>query len=171
VSAMAIGWVVFALVFGSALLAMFVHTALPEHHLSSDSKDVVKLGVALIATMSALVLSLLVASAKSSFDTRSNQLVQVSADVILLDRVLARYGSETKEARAVLQRSAAAAVERFWPAAGARPIAVDAQASPVEALYEKIEELSPQGEAQRSLQGQALTGCGKRARFRPTFCV
>jgi hypothetical protein len=65
---------VFALVFGSALLAMFVRSALPEHHLSADSKDVVKLGIALIATMSALVLSLLIASAKSAFDTRSNQL-------------------------------------------------------------------------------------------------
>ena len=165
-SAMAIGWVVFVLVFGSALLAMFVHTALHEHHLSSDSKDVVKLGVALIATMSALVLSLLVASAKSSFDTRSNQLVQVSADIILLDRVLARYGPETKEARAVLQRSTAAVVERFWPTAGAKPIAVDAQASPVEALYEKIEELAPQGEAQRSLQSQALTLALDMARLR-----
>jgi hypothetical protein len=46
---------VFALVFGSALLAVFVRSALPEHHLSADSKDVVKLGIALIATMSALV--------------------------------------------------------------------------------------------------------------------
>jgi hypothetical protein len=106
---MAIGWVVFALVFGSALLGMLVHGALPEHHLSADSRDVVKLGVALIATMSALVLSLLIASAKSAFDTRSNQLVQVSADIMLLDRALARYGPETKEARSLLQRSGAIA--------------------------------------------------------------
>ena len=90
-----IGWIVFALVFGSALLAMFLHSALPEHHLSADSKDVVKLGVAVIATMSALVLSLLIASAKSAFDTRANQLVQASADIILLDRALTRYGPET----------------------------------------------------------------------------
>jgi hypothetical protein len=116
--------------------------------------------------MSALVLSLLVASAKSSFDTRSNQLLQVSADIILLDRVLARYGPETKEARAVLQHSTAAVVERFWPAADVKPIAVDAQASPVEALYEKIEEISPQGEAQRSLQSQALTLALDMARLR-----
>jgi hypothetical protein len=57
---MAIGWIVFALVFGSSLLAMLVHRALPEDHVSSDSKDVVKLGIALVATMSALILSLLV---------------------------------------------------------------------------------------------------------------
>jgi hypothetical protein len=157
VSAIAIGLVVFALVFGSALLAMFVHSKLPEDHLTSDSKDVVKLGVALVATMSALVLGLLVASAKSAFDTRSNQLVQASADIILLDRALARYGPETKEARSLLQSSVAATLERFWPAQGGGAISVDARASPVEALYDKIGELSPQTDAQRSLQSQALT--------------
>jgi hypothetical protein len=130
---------------------------LPEHHLSADSKDVVKLGIALIATMSALVLSLLIASAKSAYDTRSNQLVQVSADIIELDRALARYGPETKEARSLLERSVAATLERFWPAEGARPIAIDPKASPVEALYDKIEELSPQNEAQRALRSQAET--------------
>src|SRR6516162_669392 len=108
---MAIGWFVFALVFGSALLAMYVHSLLPAEHLSSDSKDVVKLGIALIATMSALVLSLLVASAKSAFDTRSNQLTEASADMIMLDRALARYGPETKEARSLLKRSLAATLE------------------------------------------------------------
>jgi hypothetical protein len=156
-SPMAIGWIVFALVFGSALLAMFVRSALPEHHLSADSKDVVKLGIALIATMSALVLSLLVASAKSAFDTRSNQLVQASADMIMLDRALARYGPETNEARSLLRLSVAATLERFWPADGAKRIAIDPSASPVEALYDKIEALSPQSDLQRSMQSQAMT--------------
>jgi hypothetical protein len=157
VSAMAIGWIVFALVFGSALLAMFVHSALPEHHLTADSKDVVKLGIALIATMSALVLSLLIASAKTAFDTRSNQLAQASADFVLLDRALARYGPETKEARSLLQRSVAATIQRIWPADGAKPITIDPGVSPVEALLDKIEALSPQSDTQRGLRGQALT--------------
>jgi len=130
VSAIAIGLIIFTLVFGSALLAMFAHRMIP-------------LGVALIATMSALVLSLLVASAKTAFDTRSNQLAQVSADIILLDRALARYGPETKEARSFLQLSVAATVERFWPATGAKPITIDPNASPVEALYDKVQELGP----------------------------
>ena len=156
-SATAIGLIVFALVFGSALLAMYVHSALPEHHLSADSKDVVKLGVALIATMSALVLSLLVASAKSAYDTRSNQLVQVAADIMLLDRALAHYGPETKDARSLLQRSVAVTVERFWPADGARSITIDPNASPVEAFAERVAELSPQNDMQRSLRSQALT--------------
>jgi hypothetical protein len=156
-SAIAIGLVVFALVFGSALLAMFVHSKLPEDHLSSDSKDVVKLGVALIATMSALVLSLLISSAKTAFDTRSNQLVQAAADIVLLDRALARYGPETKEARSLLQRDVAETVERFWPENGAKRIAIASGASPAEAMYDKVDELAPQNEAQRALRSQALT--------------
>jgi hypothetical protein len=166
VSPMAIGWIVFALVFGSALLAMFVHRLLPEEHLSSDSKDVVKLGIALVATMSALLLSLLVASAKSAFDTRSNQLTQASADIVLLDRALARYGHETKEARALLQRSVIVTIERFWSAEGIKSIMNDPGASPVEALYDKIETLTPQNDAQRSMQSQALTLAADMARTR-----
>jgi hypothetical protein len=93
----AIGWVVFALILGSAMLAMALHSVVPEHHLSTDSKDVVKLGIAVIATMSALVLSLLIASAKGSYDTRSREFTQMSANIILLDRLLAHYGPETKD--------------------------------------------------------------------------
>ena len=156
-SPMAIGWIVFALVFGSALLAMFVHSLLPAEHLSSDSKDVVKLGIALIATMSALVLSLLVASAKSAFDTRSNQLTEASADMIMLDRALARYGPETQEARALLERSVVVTLERFWPTQGKGSITLDPRTNPVEALYDKIEALTPQSDVQRSMQSQALT--------------
>ena len=166
-SPMAIGWIVFALVFGSALLAMFVHSALPEEHLSSDSKDVVKLGIALIATMSALVLSLLVASAKSAFDTRSNQLTQASADMILLDRALARYGPETKEARDLLKSSMAETLDRFWPAESTKRITIDpAASSPIEVLYDKIEALKPQSDQQRSMQSQAQTLAAEVGRTR-----
>jgi hypothetical protein len=156
VSSLAIGWIVFAAVFGSTLLAMFLRSMLPEHHLSADSKDTVKLGIALIATMSALVLSLLIASAKSAFDTRSNQLVQASADVILLDRTLAHYGPETKEARALLQRSVEVTVTRFWPADGAHPVTSPPSASLIDDLYDKVQSLFPQNDEQRALRSQAL---------------
>jgi hypothetical protein len=114
VSSMAIASIVFACVFGGSLLGMFLRAALPEDHLSGDTKDVVKVAIALIATMGALVLSLLVSSAKSAYDTRSSELVQISADVVLLDRALARYGPEAKDARALLLRSVTAGIERFW---------------------------------------------------------
>ena len=156
-SSVAIACIAFVCVFGGALLGLLFQTVLPEEHLSTDTKDVVKLGIALIATMAALVLSLLISSAKGTFDTRGNQLLQASADIILLDRILAHYGPETKEVRAVLQRSVAASIERFWPTNRDRPETVGPRTSPVEALYDKIQELSPQTEAQRSLRSQALT--------------
>ena len=114
-SAVVIGWIVFACVFGGALFGLFLRAVLPEHHLSADSKDIVKLGTGLIATMSALVLGLLIASAKSSYDRLSNDLTQISANLILLDRVMAHYGPETKEARALLYRSVVSALDRLWP--------------------------------------------------------
>jgi hypothetical protein len=64
VNPLVIGLIVFVCVFGGALLGMFLHSALPEHHLSAESKDAIKVGIRLIATMAALVLGLLVATAK-----------------------------------------------------------------------------------------------------------
>ena len=81
--------IVFACVFGGALLGMFIRALLPQHHLSGETKDVVKLGMGIVATLSALVLGLLIASAKGSFDAQSTELTQMSAKVILLDRLLA----------------------------------------------------------------------------------
>ena len=156
-SSIAIACITFACVFGGALIGLLFRSVLPEEHLSTDTKDVVKLGIALIATMAALVLSLLIASAKSTYDTRRNQLLQISADILLLDRVLANYGTETKDARAMLQRSTAAALAQFWPASGDPPTTLDRRASSVEALYSNVQQLSPHGEAQRFLQSQALT--------------
>src|SRR5437899_2456295 len=100
---MIISWIVFGCVFGGAMLGMFLRTVVPAHHLSAESKDVVKLGMGLIATMSALVLALLIASAKSSHDTQNGEVIQMSADFIQLDRVLAHYGPETKDARGLFR--------------------------------------------------------------------
>src|SRR5579863_6571692 len=97
-SEMAIAWVVFGCVFGGALLGMFLRRSLPESHFSGETKDVVKVAIALIATMAALVLGLLISSAKSAYDTRNGALMQMSVDILMLDRGLAHYGPETKDA-------------------------------------------------------------------------
>ena len=150
----AIGCIVFACIFGGALLGMLLHRILPEHHLSTESKDVIKLGMALTATMSALVLALLVNSAKGSFDAQRNEITQLSANVILLDRVLAHYGPETKEARMLLKQTATGMIDRIWPEG--RTGNAELKPSGGERFYDKIQELSPQNEVQRSLQAQAL---------------
>ena len=153
-NAIGIGLIVLVCVFGGSILGMVLHTVLPEHHLSADSKDVIKLGMGLTATMSALVLALLTNSAKGSFDTQRNELTQMSANIILLDRVLAHYGPETKDARDLLKGTVANMINRMWPDEGSgRP-----QLQPVgaEAFYDKIQALSPQNEVQRELQAQAV---------------
>lgn len=152
---MTTSWIIFALVFASALVAMLARKVLPESDLSAESKDVVRLSIALIATMAALVLSLLIASAKSGFDLRRSHLAELAADIVVLDHDLAHYGPETKEARALLKRSVAATVERFW--ANGPPSPVINPAYSIEALYSAVEALSPQNDAQRTLRSEALS--------------
>jgi len=134
---------------------MALRPILPEHHLSADSKDVIKMGTGLTATMAALVLALLIASAKGSHDAQRNEVTQISANVILLDRVLAHYGPETKAARDLLRRYVARAHDQLWPENRSRPVELEPAAALGESFYDKIQELSPQNEAQRSLQAQA----------------
>ena len=155
-TALFVGLVVFGCVFGGALLGMFVRTRLPHHHLSPDSKDAVKLGMGLIGTMAALVLGLLVASAKGSYDAQSAELTQMSANVAVLDRMLALYGPETKEARTQLHDVAGRVLDQLWSRDGAsssRP----ATSAAGESLYATIQGLSPKTDMQRSLQSQALS--------------
>jgi len=152
---MSIGCIVLACVFGGLLLGMVLHRVLPEDHLSTDSKDVIKLGMGLIATMSALVLALLIASAKSSYDAQRNELTQISANIILLDRMLAYYGPETKEARELVRGYVADMIGQLWSphtgSVGAEPKSAQSQN-----VYDKIEELSPQNDIQHSIKDQAL---------------
>ena len=156
-SSMTISWIVFACLFGGALLGMFIRTVLPAHHLSSESKDVVKLGMGLIGTMGALLLGLLVASAKNSYDTEKSAFTQMSTKIILLDRLMAHYGPETKEARDLLRRAVIRVLDQIWPEDSSRPAQLDPMATGAEVIIDKIQALAPQNDAQRSLKGQALS--------------
>lgn len=154
----AVGLIVFVFVFGGALLAMRLRAALPEDHFSNESKDTVKLGTGLIATMTALVLGLMTASAKSSFDAQDTLVKNAAADILTLDRVLARYGPETKEIRESIRRLVAARIDEIWPADGSRPVRLDpATVAPeFEGITDRIHALSPHDETQWRLQRRAM---------------
>ena len=152
---MTVSLIVFACVFGGALFGMLLRSALPEHHLNDNSKAVVMLGMGLVATMSALVLGLLVASAKSSYDAQSDALTDMSAKVVLLDRVMAHYGPETKEARDLLSGTIAEILDRTWPKGRASSSELAAPSGSGEILMDKLQDLSPQDDRQRALQVQA----------------
>jgi hypothetical protein len=154
-SPLTISLIVFGVIFVGALLGMVCRARLPEHHLSPDSRDVVKLGMGLVGTITALVLGLLIASAKGSFDAQRNGLAQLAANVILLDRILAHYGPEAKEAREQLRGAIADLIDRTWPADGSRSGQLEAPGG-YESLYETIQALAPKNEAQRSLKAAAL---------------
>ena len=93
-------------VFGGALIGLGLQRLLPQHYLNKESQDVVKLCAGVVATVTALVLGLLVSSAKSSFDAMNTRIIQTSATIIILDRMLADYGSEAQSVREHLRRSA-----------------------------------------------------------------
>ena len=99
-NARAIILIIFACVFGSGLLGFLLGKVLPDRHLTSASLDIVKLATGLTATLAALVLSLLVSSAKGTFDEVANELTGMAGKIVLLDRVLARYGPATAAIRA-----------------------------------------------------------------------
>lgn len=152
-----ISWIVFACVFGGALVGILLRGFVPEHYLDAESKNVVNLGKTLIATLSALVLGLLIASAKGSYDAQGGEVISMSADIILLDRILARCGPEASEARDVLRRTAVA-LDRSWSEGTSRTERLDSPKvrAGATSFYEKIQELAPHNDYERLLQSQAL---------------
>ena len=157
-SALAIASIAFVCVFGGGVLGLFLRSLLPEHHLSEDSIGVVKLGVGLIATLSALVLGLLIASAKGSFDRVNDEFNQTAVNVIMLDRTLAQYGPETKDARELLRRTYASAVDMIFSGDGNGVANWDTpqRLARWEQFQRKLRELAPGNDLQRSYQAEAL---------------
>jgi hypothetical protein len=168
VNSLVIAGIVFACTFGGAMVGLLLRALLPEHHLSNESKEIVKLGTGLIATMSALVIGLLVASAKSDFDAQRSAFQQMAANIALLDRGLALYGPEAKDARALLRRNASTLLDRIWTPQGTSATGIgDPEILETGALfYDSLRNLSPHNESQRSIQTQALQIAADLARTR-----
>jgi len=153
-SALALSCVIFLLVLGGIFAGTALRRALPSHHLAKETQDVVRLGAGLIATIAALVLGLLIGGAKGSFDTRSTQLQQLTANVILLDSLLAQYGPEATPLRRQLRGAINPLIDRLWhEKITMEPFTTNEEG---EKVYLAILALSPQTETQRSLQARAV---------------
>jgi hypothetical protein len=157
-NSIALSCIIFLCISGGILLGMFLRNTLAEHHLSTDSKDVVRLGAGLIGTLAALVIGLLIATAKSSYDTQSTQIREMTASFILLDNLLAEYGPETGAARDLMRRGVVILADRMWHESNsdldkATPFEASAAS---EAFYLKLLALSPQNDSQRFLQTRAI---------------
>jgi hypothetical protein len=160
--------IVWVVIMVGVFIGVLLRKTLPEHHLADAAKDVVRLGTALVSTIAALVLGLLIASANSSFETQSGEVKRMGANVILLDRMLAQYGPEARATRDSLRRSIDALVDRIWRddrsgSAVQAPFEANAVA---EAAFAEIFALPAQSEAQRLLKARAIEASHDIARTR-----
>jgi len=151
VSPIAVATIAFVLTFGSAVAATFVREWLPPAHLSKESQDVVRLGIGLVATMTALLLGLVTAAARSAFDVQDVAIRNAAANILTLDRHLARYGPETAPTRDLIRRALAARIAADAPVqlTGAAP-------APVEDIENQILALTPQTDAQKWFKTESL---------------
>lgn len=138
-------------------IGMLLRKRIPDHHTRDDSKDIIKTVAGMMATLVALVIGLLVSSAKSSFDAANAGITSGGAKVITLDRLLARYGPEAKAARDQLRKSVEDSIRRVWPADGsAIKLAGPEEATEMEKVFDRLRELDPKNDAQRYLQIQSV---------------
>jgi hypothetical protein len=155
-SALTLSGIIFVLTLGGIFLGTLLRRALPKHHLNSHAKDAVRLGAGLTATIAALVLGLLIAAAKGSFDTQTSQVRQITANLILLDNILAQYGPETRAIREQIRSTIDPFADGLWreKEAGTRgPVETNAAA---ERVYLEIHKLSPHDDLQRLLKTRAV---------------
>jgi hypothetical protein len=150
--------IIFACCCGAALVGLFLHARLPPAHLDGDSRDAVKLVMALIASMAALVLSLLIASANGTYQAQRSELQSLSADVLMLDRLLSFYGAEASGTRDVLRVAVEALHDRIWPPTGERQANFDPAATQhiADDFVASLLGLAPKTDIQKDIKGQSL---------------
>lgn len=150
--------IAFAVILGGAFVGALLRKAVPDEHLAGDAKDIVRLGAGLVGTIAALVLGLLIASAKTSYDTQSGQVQRLTADVVLLDQLLAQYGSQARPIRNLMRQALGPVVEQLWreSRSAATKDAPFVGSAVAEDALARIGELVPQTDAQQSLKAEAI---------------
>src|SRR5947199_7388492 len=139
--------IVFVILVGVTFLGGRLARVLPEEQLSAESKEVMKLALGLVATMTAILLGLLISSAKGAFDTTRTEVMQMAAKTALLDRVLKLYGPETMDARHALRDAVADGVRRAWSGERSASARLDPNQAIGDAIYVAISHLDPRDDA------------------------
>ncbi len=148
--------VTFVSIAAGGALGMLVRIRLPDRVIA-DSKEVVRLGAGLMGTVAALVLGLMIASAKNSYDSQTANVRQLTANLILLDELLDQYGTETNEARGMIRGAAAITVQRIWQEnAFPKNTTTFSSSAAAERFFYTIETLTPGNDLQRSLKPRIL---------------
>src|SRR5262245_38647248 len=139
--------VMLAVVFGSLAAAVLLGRAaagrLRDRHLTAETRDTIKLSLGLVATLAALLLGLLVSSAKNTFDVQRKQVNELAAEIATLQRVLDLYGEEANAAREGVRATVIAGIARAWSAPGERAIKQTQQEHGGNELFFAIQQLQP----------------------------
>jgi hypothetical protein len=140
------------------LAGTFLRSLVPHPHLNDTAKDVVKLGTGLVAAVTGLVLGLLTASAKTSYDSQRATLHEMSANIVLMDHLLLSFGPEGVESRSLLRKSVTSFIDHLWPSDAYQPSGLDDpefEATAI-ALMESIRSLPVNNAFQKASKSQAL---------------
>src|SRR6266850_6834292 len=151
------GLISFAAIFAGALVGLFVRRRLPGHHLSSETQSAITVSVAVLGTLSALVLGLMITAANSSFSARSDEVRELSLQIIRIDRNLRRYGSEADDARAQVRAWAVAKAQQLFPQKGQPKVSSQDAIEMLEIVQEKLLALQPKDARQKYLHSLCLT--------------
>jgi hypothetical protein len=150
--------IVIVILFGSALVTMFAARFLPDRHLTPETKNVVSVSVAVVGTLSALVVGLLISTANTAFIAKAQRITDISADLISLDRLARRYGPEAQDFRVLLRHYTAIKLHDLFPEDS--DVAADVEdistVSLMEELQDKLLALIPADDRQRWLRVQSL---------------
>src|SRR5262245_46826961 len=139
------------------LLGRTLSRFMPQHFLSTETRDSMKLAFGSVATMPARMVGLRAKSAKTNYDGQRNTVIQLAAKISMLDRALAIYGSETNEARDQLRTATQEMVRNLWSEHQSTKPILTPEAQAGTAIYFAIHGLSPRDDIQRTLKTQALT--------------
>jgi hypothetical protein len=158
VNSVSISAIIITILFGSAMVTMLAARLLPDHHLSPETKSVVSVSVAVVGTLAALVVGLLISTANSSFAAKGQEIADISADVISLDRLMRRYGPEAEDGRVLLRHYTAAKLRDLFPENSDQAPDIEniATVTMLEEVQNKILTFIPANDTQRWLQAQSL---------------
>ncbi|OGE20074.1 MAG: hypothetical protein A3J42_08405 [Candidatus Dadabacteria bacterium RIFCSPHIGHO2_12_FULL_53_21] len=154
--AIVLSLIIFTCIIGGAVIGIFLRVMLPDRHLSDESRNMVTLGMGIVATMGALAVGLLIQGAQENFRDQRSDLVDMSAKIVLLDKLLADYGPEAEGARDTLRGSVELTINRFWPRDGSDGAGLDVL-SGRDTVYGKILSLAPHSDRESSIRDEAVS--------------
>lgn len=169
--AVVISLIIFACIIGGAFIGILFRALLPERHLSDESRNMVTLGMGIVATMAALAVGLMIQGAQTSFSAQRSDLIDMSAKIVFLDKLLADYGPGAEGARETLRGSLERTINQLWPKDGSGGAMIEPPESKSETLYYQILSLKPDSDARRAIRDEAISLTYDLAQARDTIVM